>query len=102
MCVRIEPNADLWISRIRLQSIQKHLGEGVLESRAVAGNDDRTAAGFAFEVGGFYRLVPASLLESFFDKRRQRECLLGNDRIAGQESHLIDQAGDPFDSVGQR
>ena len=72
----------------------------MLERGAVAGNDDRGAAAIVFELRRLGGLVLASFLVSFFEQRRQRESFLGQQRVAGQETHLIDQAHDPLDAVG--
>ena len=73
----------------------------MLERGPVAGNDDRRAAAIVFELRRLGGLVLASFLVSFFEQRRQRESFLGQQRVAGQETHLIDQAHDPLDAVGQ-
>ncbi len=55
-----------------------------------------------FELRRFGRLVFAGFLVGLLDQRGEREGLLRNQRVAGQEPHLIDQARDALDAVGQR
>src|ERR1051326_8642950 len=97
----MEAAADLRVGWIGLQSIAHHFGQRMFEGRAVAGQDNRRAARFVFELGSFYRLIIAGLLESLFDQRSERESIGREEGIARQETHLVNQAGHSLYPISQ-
>ncbi|MGD0615554.1 MAG: hypothetical protein ABSA69_08965 [Verrucomicrobiota bacterium] len=99
--VRVETDADSGIAGIGLQGVQDDFGEGVFERGAISGHGDRLLL-LAFELGGLGGLVFAGLLVGFLDQWRERERLLGNECVAGEEAHLVDQPGHALDAIRQR
>ena len=41
------------------------------------------------------------LLESVLHQRAQRKSFFGDDSISGQKPHLVDEAGNAFDAIGE-
>jgi len=97
----VKADADFWVTRIGLQCIEHDFGEGVFECGAVAGQNDGGAAGFVFKLGGLDRLIFAGFLERLFDKRGEGEGVCCEQSVTSEEAHLIDEAGDAFDTIGQ-
>src|SRR6185369_8613109 len=95
----VKTHANLGIGRIRLEGIEHDFGKRVFKRCTVAGKDNRCAAGVVFELGGLDRLVLAGFLVGFFDERAKGKGVLGDDRIASQKPHLIDEPSDSLDAL---
>src|SRR5437660_2900444 len=87
---RLHLHGNSRIVWIRLEGIQHHFGQRMLERGTVAGDNDRLVAHVVSELRRLDRLVFLGFLIRFLNQLRQRHGFPAGDGIPRQESHLVD------------